>query len=414
MSAAERTFRNRFGRSPDVIVSAPGRVNLIGEHTDYSLLPAMPLAIDRRVVVAAGADDHRFEVHSGTYPEHPVMGRPGAEGWDRYIGAAVEIVGYRRGLVATVETDLPDTGGLASSSALTMALIAAMAAIDERRLSLDDIAEAAQRAERSVGVESGAMDQTVIAHGRAGSVLRLDFFPGGLPVRTEIPIPAAMGIVVGYSGEPAHKSGEARSPYNRSVVACRAATLLIADEAGLAVSLRPVLADVAGFDGALEATTTLPIHATAMAVAESLGVDVDRIISLERSAFDPNQDLPVRSSARHVLTEARRVDETHDALVAGEIELVGQLMDESHRSLAKFGASTSGLDRLTLSMRRAGAWGARLTGAGFGGNAVAICDPERLEAVIAASINATGGPAFHVTADDGMSYQGWSGSSGCH
>ncbi|MGH2392741.1 MAG: galactokinase family protein, partial [Candidatus Limnocylindria bacterium] len=89
MTVAERSFRNRFGRSPDVIVSAPGRVNLIGEHTDYSLLPAMPLAIDRRVVVAAAADDRRFELHSGTYPDNPVIGAPGAEGWDRYIGAAV-------------------------------------------------------------------------------------------------------------------------------------------------------------------------------------------------------------------------------------------------------------------------------------------------------------------------------------
>ncbi|MGH8911833.1 MAG: hypothetical protein ACRDVD_04920, partial [Acidimicrobiia bacterium] len=97
-----------------------------------------------------------------------------------------------------------------------------------------------------------------------------------------------------------------------------------------------------------------------------------------------------------------------------DVELVGQLMDESHRSLKEFGASTSRLNRLTLSMRRAGAWGARLTGAGFGGNAVAICAPDHLEAVIAAAIKATGGPAYHVTADDGLDYPAVSSSSKGH
>jgi galactokinase len=382
------------------LVSVPGRVNLIGEHTDYSYLPVLPMAIHRRVAIAAATAD-RFEIHSSAEPT-PVVGPPGMAGWHRYLAAALTQSGYEPELAAVITSDLPVTGGLASSTALTIGFMAALTAVAGERVVPDAIAQAALAAERLAGVESGAMDQTVIIHGRKDAALRIDFAVGRPPSVELVPLPADLRTVVAYSGEPAHKGAGARHAYNRSVVACRAAAVLIGRVAGLPALTGPVLGEVAGVTGALELAADLASTMTARAAAGKAGVDPAILVHLATGEFDPDEPLSIRAAAVHVLSEAVRVDQAEAALVGGDVPGFGRLLDASHASLADFGASTPRLDTLTAAMRRAGALGARLTGAGFGGNAVGVCLPSRLEAVIEAARMAGGGPAFEVSADTGL------------
>jgi galactokinase len=163
----------------------------------------------------------------------------------------------------------------------------------------------------------------------------------------------------------------------------------------------PVLSRVAAGDRVEERARALPIEESAEALATRLGVDVRPIIRLTAGTFDPTLVLPLRDVAVHVLSEARRVDQAETALVAGEFDEFGRLLDASHESLRRFGASSAALDRLVGAMRAAGAYGARLTGAGFGGYAVAACARDALDAVISAG-RLEGGPSFEVAPSDGV------------
>lgn len=392
--------RERHDSSPSVVIRSPGRVNLIGEHTDYSLLPVMPFAIDKGVYVAVcdGADG--IEVDSLTHPD-PVTIELGGDrselsGWHRYFAAAVDVVGFVGGARVLIDADLPATGGLSSSSAFTVGVLMALGAFAGDPPPREELPELALAAERSIGVESGAMDQTVISLATEGHALRIDFDPFGT---RQVPISDDLGIVAAYSGRAAPKGGDANHSYNSRVVACRAAALLLAAQEGVDPGSPPVLSKVRSSD----LVGTLPVEASAASVAQQLGVDVGRMVRLTATEFDVDAELPIRDVAAHVLSEAKRVDEAEAALEVEDYIELGRLLDASHESLGHFGASSPALDRLTGAMREAGAYGARLTGAGFGGYAIAICPLGRIDAVIEASEQATGGPAFRVRPSAGVS-----------
>lgn len=240
------------------------------------------------------------------------------------------------------------------------------------------------------------MDQTVISLATEGHALRIDFDPFAT---RHVPVSEDLGIVAAYSGRAAPKGGDANHSYNSRVVACRAAALLLASEEGVDPGSPPVLSKVRNS----ERVGKLPVESSAAAVADRLGVDVGGIVRLTATEFDPHAVLPIRSVAAHVLSEAKRVDEAEAALEAEDYPRLGRLLDASHESLGDFGASSPALDRLTGAMRDSGAFGARLTGAGFGGYAIGICPLDRVEAVIEASEQATGGPAFRVRPSAGVS-----------
>jgi galactokinase len=396
-------FSRLFGLDPSVEIRSPGRVNLIGEHTDYSLLPVMPLAIDRAVTLAAAdADDGRLIVESVTFPgiiDIDLADPPGSvTGWHRYLVAAVRALGSPGpGARLLVGGDLPPTGGLSSSSAFTVGVIATLDRLWGLGLSRTDYPGIAIAAERSIGVEGGMMDQTVIALAERGHALRIDFDPPG---HRHVPIPEDLGLVAAYSGSPAPKGGDANHAYNTRVVACRAAALLLGVPRGIDVSVPPVLSKVVAA-GAVD-LGGLPEEITATDVASRLDVDVELMVAMTAARFDDNVPLPVGVVARHVMGEAARVDDAEAALTAGDMETLGRTLDASHASLREFGASSLSLDRLVAAMRDAGAWGARLTGAGFGGYAVAVCPQRAVGAVVEAATGATGGPAFPVVASDGV------------
>lgn len=390
----------RHDSSPSVVIRSPGRVNLIGEHTDYSLLPVMPFAIDKGVYVAVCEGPQGIEVDSLTHPDPVTIelggDRSALSGWHRYFAAAVDAVGFVGGARVLIDADLPATGGLSSSSAFTVGVLMALGTFAGDPPLKEELPQLALAAERSIGVESGAMDQTVISLATEGHALRIDFDPFAT---RHVPVSEDLGIVAAYSGRAAPKGGDANHSYNSRVVACRAAALLLASEEGVDPGSPPVLSKVRNS----ERVGKLPVESSAAAVADRLGVDVGGIVRLTATEFDPHAVLPIRSVAAHVLSEAKRVDEAEAALEAEDYPRLGRLLDASHESLGDFGASSPALDRLTGAMRDSGAFGARLTGAGFGGYAIGICPLDRVEAVIEASEQATGGPAFRVRPSAGVS-----------
>ena len=408
MDPLNLSFQALFQTPPAVLVCSPGRVNLIGEHTDYSSLPVLPIAMDRATrVAAASTDDGRVVARSLRFDGEADLDRSALDGepaapWQRYIVGALRLLQEAapgRGARLLVGGDLPTTGGLSSSSSFTMGLLAALNRIWGLGRGAQQLVELAIVAERHVGVESGGMDQTVIAHARSGAALRIDF----APTRTRaVPLPEGLRIVVAYSGEEAPKGGAVRQAYNERVIGCRLSAALLAARLGRSSGIPPTLGEVAGAAGS-DDVEALPDRMSARQVAGELDVDADPLVRLTAGRFDPDLPVALRAVARHVLSEARRVDEAEAALVVGELEPFGQLLDASHASLAHdFGCSTPALDRLCQVMREAGALGARLTGAGFGGYALAAVRPDRLESVLAAA-QTVGGPVFETRAAAGLS-----------
>ena len=332
-----------------IVASAPGRVNLIGEHTDYNGFPVLPLAIDRRVWIAVREIDAPLLRVRSLDPRHyqaeevplgSLTQRARSGSWVDYVVAAARRRPPTRGTELVVAGDVPPEAGLSSSSALVVASFLALAAPGDRA----ELAEEARLAERYVGTLSGGMDQAISLLGRPGHALRIDF----RPVRVEaVPLPADLAVVVAHSGIRARKSGAARAGYNARVQECaRAAVELGAPTDGL-------LADVPG---------------------------EDRIARANRL-----DDRTLARRARFVFAEALRVDQAAEALRAGDIERLGELLNASHRGLRDdYEVSHPAVDELVARALAAGALGARVVGAGFGGCVVAVCRVPEAEVLVEA------------------------------
>ena len=353
-------FLRAFGSAPTAVVRAPGRVNLIGEHTDYSLLPVLPIAIDRSLVIAVSSNSsNRVEAVSTAFDGQVTLDREATvtgNDWGRYLaGVAHEMRSFAPGLGARlhVSGDLPSGGGLSSSSSLTVGIVFALANAWSLDLDLETVARIAIASERHVGVETGGMDQTVIALAEAGSALRIDFDPPG---RRPVPIPRGLAFVVAFSGEGAPKGGAVRDQYNERVVGSRLAAAMLADQVGLDVGSPPTLSEVANIDVVDVLVEDLPEKVSAQEVAHGAQVDVERLVRLTAETFDHIAKVPVRRIARHILSEAQRVESAEAALLAADFVAFGKLMDESHDSLRQdLRCSTPALDRLCAAMRKAGA-----------------------------------------------------------
>jgi galactokinase len=309
---------------------APGRVNLMGDHTDYmgGLVLPVAMGLGTGIIGDRGGDwvmlgseqfDGVAEIPLGGVAD-PAKVRPP---WARYVAAVVSELSPYDGLVGMVHSTLPPGGGLASSAALEVAVAAALGA------DLDDavgVAQACQRAEhRAVGVPCGIMDQLAVLAARADHVLRIDCT--ALTIQN-VPFPADAEIVVVDSDQPREL---ATSAYRQRRRECEAAEEAI---------------------GPLR-------HATPAAV-------------------ETIEDPLLRRRARHVTTENGRVDALVAALAEGQLRYAGELLVASHASLRDdFDVSTPALDELVGLLRGApGVYGARVTGAGFGGCVVALCQPR--------------------------------------
>jgi len=414
LSRAERLAAGvRAGGDARVFAArAPGRVNLIGEHTDYSGLPVLPVAIDRSTTVVAAANATIEIELANADPAWPARRfalerriPPYATGdWANYVKAAIQgvidhfsargtLVDDLRGALMVVGSTVPPASGLSSSSALTVSTAMAFMAINELELEPIDTATMVARGERYVGTHGGAMDQSVSILGRRDHALFIEFDP--IRVRA-VKMPAKVALVVADSREVADKSGKVRAEYNRRVVECALAARIL----GRALKLDGVkiLGDVvraipnwntADLVEILAASSPARLGADLKEAANILGVSWSALDAellgrgSTRIVLDSNSPLEVLKRARHVLSETERVIRAVEMLEAGRLDEMGTLMNASHQGLADdFECSTARLDAIVECARRGGALGARLTGAGFGGSIVALCDLANAGTVI--------------------------------
>jgi galactokinase len=356
LAAVRDAFCARFGRAPEGVAEAPGRVNLIGEHLDYNEGLVLPVAIDRSVLVAYAARRDAevrlysvdFEEESGFSLGEPIA-RDGERPWSNYPRGVFSVLrdeGFSGpGLDIAVTGDVPAGAGLSSSAAVEVATAGALRAawaldIDGERLAL-----LCQRAENEfVGVGCGIMDQLASALGEQDCALLIDcrtLAHEPIPLRLE---EHSLDLVVVDSGVRRTLEGTA---YNRRREECAEALRLLRE----AMGERPAraLRDVTMADLARHAERLPP---------------------------------PLYRRARHVVTELQRVIEGVAALRRGDHETFGALMNASHASLRDdFEVSCPELDRLVeLAQSLAGVLGARLTGAGFGGCTVQLVRREAVDA----------------------------------
>ena len=348
---AEPSFRAR--RDEIRVIRAPGRVNLIGEHTDYNDGFVLPAAIDLEIRLAyLPIGDRRVELTrldagetDGFDLDAP---RPGAGTWLDYVAgtawalheAGLPLTGIR-GVIAS---SLPTSAGLSSSAAIELA--SAWAMLDEAAAEVDrfDLARLCQRAENGyVGVMGGVMDQFAESCGVAGSALFLDCRSTAW---RPVPLPPGIALVVLHTGSPRSLT---RSEYNVRRTQCQAAVAALARDDSTITSLRDVTPEVLEAAGA-----SLPP------------------VELQR--------------ARHVVSENVRVVRTVRALEAGGLDTVGELFAASHASLRDdYEVSSPELDAMVeIAVGVPGVVAARMTGAGFGGCTVNLVAPEAVEALAAA------------------------------
>jgi len=379
----------RICRRPvTAVVRAPGRVNLLGEHTDYNGLPVLPMAIDRSVLIAVAPRADRTVRLFNTAPRFAARRYTLADAidpdppgdWANYSKAAAQglMRAYgdrlRVGADLLVDGTIPSGAGLSSSSALLVANALALLAANGVEIPYATLAELLPIAERYVGTLSGGMDQAVSLLAEPDHALRIDFFP--LRVRP-IPLPAGHSVVVCHSLVDAEKSGAARNAYNLRVIEGRLACRVLERALGSALP-RPLrtLGDLVASQPARAAASWLaplqaavPDRALSLAeIAAAIGTSPERL----RAACDVDPALgdafALVRRTRHVLTEADRVEAADAALRGGDTAAFGRLMDASHASCRDdYEISCPALEELVGLARDAGALGARLTGAGFGG-----------------------------------------------
>lgn len=337
--AVAAIFVERFHRQPDFIVRAPGRVNLIGEHTDYNGGFVLPMAIDRAIWVAVTArDDRHVVIHSADYDlraefslDSLVCRDDGGPGWFEYpkgVAWALQQAGYSlRGWDGVISGDVPQGAGLSSSAAAEIATLCCFAAVSAFSLDPVERARLGQKAENDwVGMRCGIMDQLISSCGEAGHALLIDcrtleYSPAPLPEGTAVVILDTMT-----------RRGLVESAYNERRAQCEEACRIF-------------------------------------------GVELLRDVSVQRFAAE-DRCLPdiIRRRARHVVSENARTLSMAAAMRQGDVQRMGALMDESHLSLRDdFDVSSDALNVMVESARSHPAcWGARMTGAGFGGCAVAL------------------------------------------
>jgi galactokinase len=343
---ASRDFVERYGESPTTLVRAPGRVNLIGEHTDYNDGFVLPLAIEREVWIALRPRmDRRVTVSSADFDENAVFGLEdflhGGPAWGEYVkGTAWSLTAadHRlQGWDGTVRSDVPIGAGLSSSAALELAAARAFATTSGFDWSPAAMARIAQRAENEwVGMRCGIMDQMIAAVGREEHAVLIDC--RALTTRP-VPFPDRTVVVV---MDTATRRGLVESAYNERRRQCE---------------------DAAAFFG----------------VRALRDVSLD-MLQREATALDPT----TARRARHVVTENARTLAAADAMCHGDASLIGTLMNDSHRSLRdEFEVSSPALDAMVeVAQAQEGCYGARMTGGGFGGCAVALIDRAGVDSFV--------------------------------
>jgi galactokinase len=361
-------FRKAFPEAtPTHYSRAPGRVNLIGEHTDYNGLPVFPMALRQEIrVLFSARDDNivRIVNHNDEFgrrefgiSEEIPPGQPGD--WANYLKAPCQALsrrlGHLKGFDALVSSNLPVASGLSSSSALVIAVGQVVLTVNESPLPTLEFAEEMAEAERYTGTRGGGMDQAISAGALKGHASRIEFEPLRM---FETPVPTDWRFVVAHTLVRAEKSGPAQVAYNRRTRECREAL----GDVGEALS---------GEDWAQGHTPSYRQLLEHICLQDLVDLGEQRLEGVLQRRF------------RHVVTEASRVYDAEHAMRRGDRLTFGLLMNSSHESLRDdYEVSSAELDALVVLAQEAGADGARLTGAGFGGCIVALAAEDRVTRVL--------------------------------
>ena len=347
MSDIDKRFAQTFGAAPDIIAGAPGRVNLIGEHIDYSDGFVLPFAIkDRTFAAVRMRDDRKVRITSmqrrNKIVEHNLdVIKPGLKGeWERYPLSVMWALGLTHGIDIMIDGHVPLGAGLSSSAALECSVATALNHLFSFGYSLEELARLTQKGENEyVGVPCGIMDQSVSLMAHAGSALLLDC--RDLSTRNITFDVASSGLELLIIDTQAHHS---------------------LTDGGYAVR-----------------------RASCESVVAKLGIVSLRDLTL--SQLEASQDLLTSTEfirARHAVTEMKRVMEAVTTLEAKDFFALGQLLNKSHASLRDdYNVSCPELNAAVDSAIAAGALGSRMVGGGFGGSAIALIHAAQTQKTIA-------------------------------
>lgn len=355
-----RAFEERFGGAPDFVAKAPGRVNIIGEHTDYNHGFVLPMAIERETAIAFRRRPDRVlravAINFGREAEASLDNRerdPEDSWMDYILGVADELAKLNLPLTGAdmvIKGDVPVASGLSSSASLEMAALVMFETLGGYHLDGPEGPQLGKRVENLfLGVNSGIMDQFIVRMGKAGHALFLDCRSHEYDL-TPVDFPNAR-FVIANTGV---SRGLGASKYNERVAECAEAVRILREKTGR--------------DGS---------HLRDFELADLKAARADMMDVVYRRAH-------------HVITEDDRTKAARDAMGAGEMTRLGQLMDASDFSLRDdYEVTCMELDAMTAMARSLpGCYGARMTGAGFGGCAVMLVANEQVESFTAALMGA--------------------------
>lgn len=423
-------FAQIFRREPEWEAHAPGRVNLIGEHTDYNGCPVLPMALERDfTALFSGREDGEIRIRNldpSFPPRHFTAAReipPYETGdWGNYCKAGVQAMTARaegaagpraeegipgpeyRGMDVLLCGRIPPAAGLSSSSALVVVSGLMYCTVNGLNVPYPELAGILAEGEQYVGTKGGGMDQAASLLSEKGKALKIDFHPFGY--RT-VDIPAGCTVIVADTLVQAPKTRETMDKYNLRTIECALGVELLARAFSRAVTSRGepagkvnlrLLGDITEENLGMPWDDIWNIIEEALhegpysvsEVAAALPMPAEKVkerffIRKDGSLLpEPEQGLKIRSRVIHILKERERVEESAEALEQGDLVRFGELMDDSHASCRDlYEISCPELDRLASDLRAAGALGARLTGAGFGGCAVGLARDDKAEEIIA-------------------------------
>lgn len=411
-------FVEAFGHQPDVYARSPGRVNLIGEHIDYEGYSVLPMAIRQDTIIGIrkydsgegkpllriGNVNDKYMMCS--YPADPEQELDlnnhkwghyficGYKGFYEYAASKGLDVGVPVSLDVIIDGTVPTGSGLSSSAAFVCSSTIAIMAVLGANFPKKELAQLTCECERHIGTQSGGMDQAISVMAKPGFAELIDFNP----IRaTDVQLPAGGTFIIAHSLAESQKAVTAATNYNNRVVECRLAAIVLGIKLGMkpqeAISKVKTLSDVEGLclSFASEHGSSDPVVAvkellkeepyTADEIEQITEEDLPSVLGHSPTSLDVlkvAKHFKLYQRASHVYSEAKRVYAFKDTVSSNlseqdMLEKLGDLMNESHYSCSVlYECSCPELEELVKACRDNGALGARLTGAGWGGCAVAL------------------------------------------
>lgn len=437
-------FKETFHNAPDFVARSPGRVNVIGEHIDYSLFDVLPMAVtadcliavkatsstdDRAIITVANLDSERFPTSSftvrtgqdieidATKHEWTNYFKAGFKGAISYLRQHQQVTALRS-MQVLAHGNVPPGGGLSSSAALVCASALATMSAHDHHVSKQDLLDLAVVSERAVGVYSGGMDQAASIFAQQNFLLGCLFYPSFRAEQVAVPVsePEAT-FLIAQSFVTADKHVTAPKHYNLRVVECTLTAVVLAklcavvlkpDSSSLGFSLKnaqeqimakegmssqPPKDQLGGMLAIVRSKLTEKFGYSREDLASVLGLSVAELEKQYMSKFPVEaEQFQLRNRAIHVFSEAGRVldfksvlsraADSGDALQDSDLKILGDLMNATQKSCSQiYECSCPELDQICGIARRAGSYGSRLTGAGWGGCTVHLVAQNRVEAV---------------------------------